>query len=333
VAVVIVAHDCARALPATLTALTPQLCDGDELLVVDCASRDATTTIARQHGAAVLELDENRGFAGGCNAGADATTAPLLILLNPDAVPAPGFLTVMRRPGADRPRWGAWQALVVLPGGEEVNTEGNVVHYLGFGWAGGLGTPAVRSRERGPREVAFPSGAAMAVRRQAWDAVGGFEPRYFMYGEDLDLGLRLRLAGWRVGVQPDAIAEHDYEFAKGDYKWFWMERNRAWTVLGAYPAPLLAALAPALLAFELALLIYAWRGGWLRAKLRAQATVIRELRAIVRRRRAIQRTRAVSVAWFAAALTASLDSPNLPNVPVLTQLQAAFWRVLLVALR
>ena len=62
-----------------------------------------------------------------------------------------------------------------------------------------------------------------------------------MYGEDLDLALRLRLAGWGVGVVPAARVEHDYDFAKGDYKWFHLERNRWWTVLGAYPTPLLVA--------------------------------------------------------------------------------------------
>ena len=75
-----------------------------------------------------------------------------------------------------------------------------------------------------------------------------------MYGEDLDLGLRLRLAGQGVGIVPAARADHDYAFVKGDYKWFHLERNRWWTMLGAYPAPLLALVLPALLAFEVALL-------------------------------------------------------------------------------
>ena len=88
-------------------------------------------------------------------------------------------------------------------------------------------------------EVSFASGAALVVRREAWEAVGGFDERYFMYGEDLDLGLRLWLHGYRVGVVPAARVDHDYTFAKGGWKWFMLERNRWWTVLGDYPGALL----------------------------------------------------------------------------------------------
>ena len=83
-----------------------------------------------------------------------------------------------------------------------------------------------------PARSASPPARRWRVRRGAWDEVGGFEPAYFMYGEDLDLSLRLRLAGWGVGMVPEARVEHDYEFAKGDYKWFHLERNRWWMVLG-----------------------------------------------------------------------------------------------------
>jgi N-acetylglucosaminyl-diphospho-decaprenol L-rhamnosyltransferase len=166
--------------------------------------------------------------------------------------------------------------------------------------------------------------------------VGGFDARYFMYGEDLDLGLRLRLAGWGSGVAPAAEVVHDYAFTKGDYKWFWLERNRAWTVLGAYPCVLLAALAPALLAFEVVLLALAWRGGWLRAKLRAQVAVVRELPVLWARRAEVQATRTVSAREFAQGLSDSLDSPNLAAaqaIPGAEALQAAYWRLVCLVVR
>jgi GT2 family glycosyltransferase len=328
-AVVVVTHNSARHLEPTLAALTPQLRPGDELVVIDCASSDDPATLLARVApqAKLTALSENLGFAGGANAGADRSTAPLLFFLNPDAVLQPGALDALRRTAAERPDWGAWQALVTMSGGQEINTSGGITHWLGFGWAGQCGDP-VPDSETPPHTVSFASGAALVVRREAWEAAGGFEPAYFMYGEDLDLALRLRLAGWGIGVVPAARIEHDYEFTKGDYKWFHLERNRWWTILGAYPAPLLILLAPALALFELALLAVAARGGWLWPKLRAQAAVVRTLPWALRRRRRIQASRRASIGAFASGLTASLDSPYLAaakSAPGAQALQARYW--------
>jgi GT2 family glycosyltransferase len=333
-AVVVVAYDSAEVLPATLAALGPQLREGDELVVVDNGPPgrgSADVVRAAAPGAVVDETGANLGFAAGCNRGAAATSAPLLLFLNPDARPLPGALDALRRAAADRPAWGAWQALVVLPGGERVNTAGGVVHYLGFGWAGGIERPV--ASVAGPyADVAFPSGAALVVRRGVWDALGGFDDAYFMYGEDLDLGLRLWLGGHGAGVAARARVEHDYDFAKGDYKWFLLERNRWRTVVAVYPGRLLLLLLPALLVFELALLPVAAAGGWLGAKGRAQRAVLGELPALWARRRRVQRGRAVGAAAFAAHLTASLDSQYLgraARIPLLARAQAAVWAAVL----
>src|SRR4051794_33181304 len=223
-ATVIVAYDSESELPETLAALRAQIAPGDELVVVDNASSDRSAAVARAAGARVIPLERNVGFAGGCRAGADATGAPLLFFCNPDAQPAAGALDALRAAAAAEPSWGAWQALVTLPGGREVNTSGGVTHWLGLGWAGEHGR-LVSDVDAALREVSFASGAALAVRRDAWEAVGGFDDAYFMYGEDVDLSLRLRLAGWGVGITPAARVEHAYDFAKGSYKWFLLERN------------------------------------------------------------------------------------------------------------
>jgi GT2 family glycosyltransferase len=310
--VVVVTYESAAAVSAALPALVAQLRPDDELLIVDNGSTDDTVARVRAlaPGATVLEPGANTGFAAGANAGARAARGDLLLFLNPDATPAPGFADAIRAPLADGRGWDAWMGLVTAEHGRVVNTNGGVVHFTGVAWAGEAGRPSPGSATS-PREVGFASGACLAVPRAAWERLGGFPEDYFMYHEDVDLSLRIRLAGGRVGIEPAAAVDHDYAFGKGAAKWRRLERNRWATILRCYPGPLLALLAPALLATEAALLVAAAAGGWLPQKLRAGAETLAALPRLRRERRAVQATRRVSAAEFAAWLCAELDSPFL----------------------
>ena len=190
--------------------------------------------------ATLIEPGENLGFGAGCNLGAERATGELLLFLNPDNVVGDGFRDAIERPLTEGRPWAAWQGLVTAAGGELVNTDGGIVHFTGIAWAGGAGLPR-SSAPTAPREIPFPSGACLAIRREAWRELGGFAPGYFLYHEDTELGLRLWLAGHRVGIEPRAICDHDYEFAKGAQKWRYLERNRWATIIRTYPARLLAA--------------------------------------------------------------------------------------------
>jgi N-acetylglucosaminyl-diphospho-decaprenol L-rhamnosyltransferase len=326
-AVVVVTHQSAEHLDDLARALLPQLRDDDEIVIVDNASTDGTPAAARalHQRVTVMETCANLGFPGGCQVGAETTQAPLLLFLNPDSQPHPGCLEQLRAAANTHPDWGAWQAAVLTPD-EKISGSGGIVHYLGIGYAGDSG----RSLDVLPsqdREITFPSGAAMVARRSVWEEVGGLDPRYFMYGEDLDLGLRLWLAGHRVGIVPGSRVNHDHEFDKGSFKWFWLERNRWCTVLSVYPASLLILLMPVLLVAEVGLLVVAARQGWLSPKLRAQAAVISDLPRTFARRRAVQRMRRIDAAEFASHLTAALDSPYLAAArnPLLSTPQLAYW--------
>ncbi len=324
---VVVTHRSAAHLPALFAALRDQLHEHDELVIVDNASGDGTPQAARELGdrVKVIETGANLGFAGGCHVGVNASEAPLLLFLNPDSQPQAGCLQRLRGAAVEHPEWGAWQAAVLLED-ERINTSGGVTHYLGFGWAGDCERP-LSALPSDDREVSFPSGAAMVVRREAWQALGGLDREYFMYGEDLDLGLRMWLSGRAVGVVPAARVIHSYEFDKGSTKWFWLERNRWRTVLSVYPTGLLVLLAPALLAGELGLMAVAAGGGWLGAKLRAQAAAIRALPRTLARRQAVQRERRIGSSEFAAHLSASLQSPYLAgaDTPPIRVPQALYW--------
>lgn len=332
--VVIVTHESSDALAATLPALVAQLRDGDELIVVDNASSDATVATARElaPAAVVVETGANPGFAAGCNRGAEAASGELLCLLNPDAVPQAGWRDAIESPAVDGRGWAAWQALVTADGGRTINTEGGVLHFTGIGWAGGAGDPFDPSAEsQAPTaEPGFLSGACLVLGRKLYSRLGAMPEPFFLYHEDVDLSLRARLAGGRLGVERAARVDHDYDFDKGVAKWRYLERNRWATLIRTYPAALLVLLAPALAATELALLVAAAAGGWLPQKLRAWGETIVALPRLLGERRRVQSARTITAGEFAAPMTAALDSAYLGRAArsrLLGGLLGAYWRV------
>jgi GT2 family glycosyltransferase len=216
--------------------------------------------------------------------------------------------------------------LVATDDGRAVNTAGNPVHFTGLAWAGDHGKPL---GSIAPHEVPTLSGACLALPLATFRELGGFPEPYFLYHEDTDLSLRLRLEGRALGIEPGAVVDHEYEFG-GEAKMRWLERNRWSLVLRIYPGALLALLAPALLLTELALIPASIAGGWGRQKLLADLDGLRRLSWALRTRRRIQSRRTISAADFATLLTADLDSPFFGRAGrsrLLRVALRAYWRV------
>ena len=334
--VLIVAWNSREELCRTLPALLPELGEGDELIVVDNDSSDGTAEAVAElaPAAQVVRSSRNLGFAGACNLGAEHAEGELLAILNPDAAPRRGWGGAIRRPWLEERGWAAWQALVAEGDGTTINSAGNPVHFTGIVWAGGHGRPLAEAPPAS--EVTALSGACLAIPRSTWQRIGGFPARFFLYHEDVDLSLRLRLAGGALGIEPTAIVDHDYEFGARAHKWRWLERNRWAFLIRCYPATLLVLLLPALVLTELALIPAAFAAGWGRQKLAAIGEVLRWLPRLLRERRAVQATRTVSAAEFAAWLTPDLDSPFIPaiarSLPVQLMLRS-YWRAVRLLLR
>ncbi len=325
--VLVVAFNSRQELQPTLRALARELGPEDELIVVDNASEDGTGEFveAEAPAARLVRMGRNVGFAAGCNAGAAEARGDLLVILNPDAAPRPGWGEAIRRPWLEGRGWAAWQALVVEAGGSEINSAGNPVHFTGIAWAGRHGKPIAKAPAAG--EVVSMSGACMAIPLRTWRQLDGFEERFFLYHEDVDLSLRLRLRGDALGIEPTAVVDHDYEFGAREHKWRWLERNR---LVRVYPTRLLVLLIPGLLVTELALLVVSSARGWGGQKLAGNLEALRWLPRLLLERRRIQRARAVGSAEFASWLTPDLDSPFIPaparSAPARVLLRG-YWRV------
>jgi N-acetylglucosaminyl-diphospho-decaprenol L-rhamnosyltransferase len=227
VAVVIVNFNAGVALRPTLASLAEGLAGATwECVVVDNASRDGSEAAALAAGPNVRLVRQatNGGFARGVNAGIAATTAPLILILNPDCALEAGAIAPLRRELSGHAR-----AAVVGPrildsdGALQESARGDPALLTGlFGRTGLLSRAFPRlgvvrrnlvSRdavESGADSVVvdWVSGACMLARRDALLSVGGFDEGYFLYWEDADLCRRLRRAGWETRYVPAATVRH-----------------------------------------------------------------------------------------------------------------------------
>lgn len=297
-----------------------------EVVVVDNGCAWDVGPLAADPRVRVLRPGTNTGFTGGCNLGAAATTAPVLALVNSDAIVAPDALAVLAE-AARAPGVGLVSGSVRLAARPEfMNTAGNPVHALGLSWAGGLEEPASRHAVGGP--VASASGAALAVRRAVWDDLGGLTEKFFAYMEDCDLSLRCWQRGLQVRYVPAAVVAHHYEFSRNPGKLMLIERNRLAMLLTVYGTRTLLLLAPPLLALELAMLAVAAQQGWARQKLEGYRWLIGHRRWLLERRREVQAARTVPDRDLAHLLTGRFDPVALPLPPgggVLDAAMAGYW--------
>jgi len=282
VAVIVVTYNAVRYLDGLLGTLMPALEKSQhggldvELIVVDNASTDDTAARLRAlQGITLIESPTNTGFAIGNNIGmrrAIEHDAEYVYLLNHDTEVEPDFLLEAVRAMEASDKIGAVQSLILLhPEKDLVNSAGNAMHFLGLGYCLGYRRPAKSINRETITEIAYPSGAGVLLCTEALGKTGLFDEEYFMYHEDLDLGLRLRLAGYRNVLAPRSVVYHKYEFSRSIAKYYFMERNRWLTLWKNLRLWTLAVLALPLISAEIGLFIAALGGGWWREKLRVYA--------------------------------------------------------------
>jgi N-acetylglucosaminyl-diphospho-decaprenol L-rhamnosyltransferase len=174
-------------------------------VVVDNASGDGTVAGVRGRfpDVRVIELERNVGFGAAVNAAVGEGSGEAIVLVNDDVELEAGAIAALVEPLAD-PEVGMVAGMTTLPGKELVD---------GFGIELDVTLAAynrLRRREPGadPGVLLGPSGGLAAYRRSAFEQAGGFDERLFAYGEDVDLALRLRRAGWRAAAAPRARGVH-----------------------------------------------------------------------------------------------------------------------------
>jgi|tagenome__1003787_1003787.scaffolds.fasta_scaffold20912634_2 N-acetylglucosaminyl-diphospho-decaprenol L-rhamnosyltransferase len=192
-----------------------------DVWVVDNASNDGSAEMVRDEfpWVQLVAPGHNAGFGPAVNLVAERTSSPWLVLANADTAPRPGAIEALLDAAAADPGAGVLAPRLVLPDG---CTQHSVFAFptvlFTFMFNAGLFHLSRRLSDRlaiagkwdstRARRVPWAVGAFLLLRREAWDDVHGFDPRQWMYAEDLDLGWRMRTAGWATRYEPRAVVDH-----------------------------------------------------------------------------------------------------------------------------
>jgi GT2 family glycosyltransferase len=237
VAVVIVNYDGEALLPDCLAALAAQTRAPAQIVVADNGSRDRSVALlrARHPHVRVLELGRNHGFAGGANRGVAATSTPWVCVLNSDATPAPDWLAELTAAPRDARTWALGSVLVSARSGL-IESAGDQYSPAGYAYKLLRDRP-LEDLPAAPYPVFAAPGAAPVFRRDVFDALGGYEERFFLYYEDVDLAFRAVLAGYHALLVPSARVVHRLgattrSRARGR---FYVARNSVWCAVRCMP--------------------------------------------------------------------------------------------------
>ncbi|MFB2581131.1 glycosyltransferase [Herbiconiux sp. P15] len=227
-----------------------------EIIVVENGSGDdslprLTAAFAGDERVRVISSAENLGFAGGSNLGARSARGEFLAFLNSDAKPALGWVRGAVAQFETSPAVAAVGSKVLDWEGKVVDFVGGSLTWFGMGYKDHENQPD-DERFQAPRDILYGTGSALFVRAATFEEVGGFDERFFMFYEDVDLGWRLNLLGYRVRFAPASVVYHRHHASMrsfGPYREsYLLERNALATLYKNLSAENLARFLPGAMA-------------------------------------------------------------------------------------
>jgi GT2 family glycosyltransferase len=252
----------------------------------------------------VVESGRNLGFAGGNNAGARAASGGLLVFLNNDTVPSADWLSHLLRASDALPDVTLFTSrLVFLDRPDIVDSVGDGYLRAGGAFKRGHGLPADRFQQSG--EVFGACGAGFMIRRDVFDRLGGFDERFFMVYEDVDLSYRARLAGHRCWYVADAVVRHAGGGTLGGTSKaavFYGQRNLEWTWIKNTPLTLMLRTLPAHAIYSAAGVGHYLTAGRAGAAVTGKMAALLALPQMILERRRVQRARQVPPAAIEAVM-------------------------------
>lgn len=317
-AIIIVTYNGSTWITGCLASVFRSDADSFDVCVVDNHSSDDTLQKVSDEfpQVTVIPLTENRGFCGGNNIGIQRALDEgyeRVVLLNQDTEVTPGWLSALIKASHDH-AVGVVQSLLLMGDNPSlINSSGNVLQYLGFGYVGDLRRPLQSYHETEVHDIGYASGAAVLYTREVLLTVGLFDESYFAYHEDLDISWRARIAGYRVVVAPESKVLHYYSFQRNKNLLYWSERNRLMTILKNYQLGTLLILLPVGILIECMMLAYSLLSGFIHKKIWSYFFILFHIPSIMRSRARIRRFRTQSDRLVMRHMAVRLDFSEMCN--------------------
>ncbi|MEZ4669075.1 MAG: glycosyltransferase family 2 protein [Anaerolineae bacterium] len=296
-------------LPTCLDALARQTYQQIEVIVADNASSDGSQELIHSQYPEVIlvELAENRGFTGACNAGIRAAGGDYIALLNNDTEVETGWAAAVMGAFATHPEIGIVASKMLLfDKRTQIHTAGD--YFTVDGRAGNRGVWQQDQGQFDKEEFVFSAcGGSSTYRKVMLDEIGILDDDFFFSLEDIDLAWRAQLTGWRCLYTPKAIVYHHLSATGGGVTASYYDgRNLIFTLIKNYPAILWRKHGLSILKAQVHLAweaMRAWRGEAARARLRGMWAGIWQSGRMWRKRRGIQAMRRVSIEDLEAVLS------------------------------
>lgn len=317
--VILVTFNSQRDIAECVNALLMQEDVNLHIIIVDNASSDCTVEILRAEypQIKILSNSTNLGYSKACNVGLRFLSHDYVAFVNPDNIGDSKWIASAIEVLGVNPTVGGCQAKLLLANDRSrLNSRGNQANILFFGWPDGY-----MELDESPLKVVtipFASGGASIYTRSCIEECGGYDETHFVYGEDLELGLRLFLYGYDVVLSPDSVVYHKYEFRPSPEKYFHLEKGRILIFLKIYHWRTVLFMLPLFVLTELAVLAKAAFGGWLPQKLRSYLAVLLNLEQVMGERRKVQTERVRSDGELVRLLRGSLSFAPLGDSGIVT---------------
>ncbi|KKQ31661.1 MAG: Glycosyltransferase [Candidatus Shapirobacteria bacterium GW2011_GWE1_38_10] len=265
-----------------------------------------------------FQFTDNSGYAGGNNKlikKAFTDKADFCLVLNADTkvdkyllnnlVSSYEMNSIKHKVGLVQP------AVMLYDLPNKINTIGNVIHYLGYGYCGNYLTEKIPKLDR---QIVSASGTAMLISKDYYKAVGLFDEDFFMYNEDQNYSWRGLLKGYKHFLSVKGKIWHKYSFSKNKNKMYHSEKNRLMIIFENYEKLTLWKLMPIIVINEILMIVYSLFTGWFHLKLKSYFYILKNLKTVKKYREAVQSTRIVDDKVVFENFESRLDFKVMNNV-------------------